>query len=315
MKKLAFFVFIASLFNVSLVEAQCPTADAGPDMIQCSSPYFPLNGTVTNGGTVQWRTSSFGGTFAPNASVLVSTYTVGGAGAYENYSSLILKTTKAGCPDVEDTMYVFYDCPIVVRNGFPPSQSSCCVFDASYLTQTTVCSDNPSVNVYGVVYMGDPFLGTSYGPNPITWPNTGTWTTSGTGTFTDIDSVNTTYNFSSDDVLTGSVVLTLTSTDMGDCVNPLSSITVMIETCTGISGGQTKKENMINIYPNPAREWFSIESSLKDPHYTLIDLSGKIICQGKAENNAINVSGLEKGVYMLKLNNSEGIHYKKLMIE
>jgi hypothetical protein len=313
MRTFSFFVFIASLFNISMVSAQCPTADAGPDIIQCSSPYFQLNGTVTYGGTVQWRTSSFGGTFAPDPSVPNGFYTVGGAGAYETYSSLILKTTKAGCPDVEDTMYVFYDCPIVVRNGFP--SSTCCTTDPTYLTQTTVCSADPSVNVYGIVYMGDPGFGDSYGPYPITWPNTGIWTTSGTGTFDDISSVNTTYNFSSDDVLTGSVVLTLTSTNMGDCVNPSSNVTVIIQTCTGILGMQTKKANLINIYPNPAREWFSVESSLKEPHYTLIDLSGKIICQGKAENNAINVSELEKGVYMLKLNNSEEIHYKKLMIE
>ncbi len=73
----------------------------------------------------------------------------------------------------------------------------------------------------------------------------------------------------------------------------------------------------ILIYPNPAKEQITIRSAGRMVSVTVQDINGPLIHQtcGSAKEVNINTSGLEPGVYILKIKTVTGIHMKKLVIK
>lgn len=63
----------------------------------------------------------------------------------------------------------------------------------------------------------------------------------------------------------------------------------------------------IVLYPNPASREFYLESSEPLTHYQLYDLQGKKLreAQLEAKSNPIDISGLQKGVYLVKIINAQ----------
>jgi parallel beta-helix repeat protein len=89
-----------------------------------------------------------------------------------------------------------------------------------------------------------------------------------------------------------------------------------------ITGPTGLKENALQhkvvVYPNPSTGLFHLtlpEGNACD--LTISDLSGKVIRTQKAsaENNQLDLSGTAKGIYLLKITNSEGSAVRKLIIE
>ena len=88
---------------------------------------------------------------------------------------------------------------------------------------------------------------------------------------------------------------------------------------------QTKIAASISIYPNPATTQAVIQFQLKKSSHTSIivyDINGKAIRTILNENldagihlQPINISGLIKGTYFIKLSTDEGIQSEKLIIE
>jgi hypothetical protein len=72
------------------------------------------------------------------------------------------------------------------------------------------------------------------------------------------------------------------------------------------------------VYPNPAKDFISIESTDQDQISTVqvFDVLGKEVMNTRIQNNRLNVSNLSKGMYILKINsvNGNGIT-KKVIIE
>lgn len=67
-------------------------------------------------------------------------------------------------------------------------------------------------------------------------------------------------------------------------------------------------------YPNPVKDYLNIHNLDKSQNFTIFDLLGKTILKGeiKAERGILNVSGLQTGVYVLKLNGtSQSIRFLK----
>lgn len=64
--------------------------------------------------------------------------------------------------------------------------------------------------------------------------------------------------------------------------------------------------NEIKVFPNPATDRIVIEnfSKSQNAHYTINDTKGALILEGTTVDNSIDVSKLEKGLYILKLDNS-----------
>lgn len=73
----------------------------------------------------------------------------------------------------------------------------------------------------------------------------------------------------------------------------------------------------IQIYPNPASDYFEIKSSIRIKSFSIFDLTGREIFSDNKFSNGdrINTSGFENGIYNLKLESSSGnIFTKKIIV-
>lgn len=65
---------------------------------------------------------------------------------------------------------------------------------------------------------------------------------------------------------------------------------------------------LINLYPNPTTESFTLESdeTVTPLHYTLYSLSGQLLLEDSfLQQTSVNVSNLPSGHYMLRIENKE----------
>lgn len=85
-------------------------------------------------------------------------------------------------------------------------------------------------------------------------------------------------------------VLTSPGYDSGNCIVVISTVDV-----------EEEVENMYSIYPNPVTDYLSIDGISFDEAIIYNNL-GQIVL--KSNNNRIDVSSLESGIYLLKLDNS-----------
>lgn len=172
--------------QILITITDAPLVYAGPDNAICADEASaPLQGSVyiATGGT--W-TSSGTGAFAPNNALLSTSYYPSAADTTAGTVTFTLTSTGNGtCNAVSDQMVLTITPAPVVNAG--PHQ--------------TVCADLQNVTLTGAT----------------TVATGGTWATSGSGTFTDPNSLSTTYQLSPMDSAGGSVTLTLTSTGNGRC--------------------------------------------------------------------------------------------------
>jgi hypothetical protein len=78
------------------------------------------------------------------------------------------------------------------------------------------------------------------------------------------------------------------------------------------------KENEIYVYPNPAKEFivFSVTNISESKIAEIFDNQGrKVIEQDVSENSQINVSKLDKGLYLFRLNQDGKIFTGKIVVE
>jgi hypothetical protein len=87
------------------------------------------------------------------------------------------------------------------------------------------------------------------------------------------------------------------------------------ELSSGISEGQHKIK--VNVYPNPSTDFVNISNSEnKKIDYSLLDMNGKIIVQGKIEAQSvkqISLKSLSNGVYVLKIIQSRQVQEMKII--
>jgi len=83
----------------------------------------------------------------------------------------------------------------------------------------------------------------------------------------------------------------------------------------------SNKVKDIEVYPNPANHWLRVRipDGITPNQYRIIDLTGrqiKSLSQAEVENNqAIDVSGLSNGVYLLLVQSNEGMRFKRFVIQ
>ena len=75
--------------------------------------------------------------------------------------------------------------------------------------------------------------------------------------------------------------------------------------------------SIVNVYPNPTNTGFVTISSQNGGSLEakVFDILGKQVLEGKVENNQLNVSGLNAGMYMVKLTQNNASIIKKLIIK
>jgi Secretion system C-terminal sorting domain len=77
-----------------------------------------------------------------------------------------------------------------------------------------------------------------------------------------------------------------------------------------------KTESKFELFPNPANNLVTVRLE-SQTEYSVVDLSGKVVLSGQLSelNNTIDVSALESGSYLVKLEIEGSIQCKKLVIE
>ncbi|WP_353778871.1 aryl-sulfate sulfotransferase [Winogradskyella sp. 3972H.M.0a.05] len=71
--------------------------------------------------------------------------------------------------------------------------------------------------------------------------------------------------------------------------------------------------NPVSLYPNPTKDFISIESNITINSYEIYDLLGKKIASNELINNSINVSDLNSGMYILNLYSDSGKTSKRIV--
>jgi len=85
-----------------------------------------------------------------------------------------------------------------------------------------------------------------------------------------------------------------------------------------LSVSPLEASKVITIYPNPVRYNISISSKVKinNTTFTILDISGKLIKSYNGLNeNSIDVSTLEKGIYFMKITTDETTAITKKFIK
>ena len=196
--------------TITLTIHQLPTAAVGPDDNVCAGSNYTLSGASTN-GTGLWTTSG-NGTFTASTSA-TSDYLPG--------SNDILNGT------VVLTWTV---------TGSAPSTLAC-NSSTSSMTLTIDASPIATAGPPADICAGDIYTLSGSATNQVSV----LWTTSGNGTFTNASSATSDYTPSANDILNGTVVLTLTATGTAPagsaCATNSSNLTLTIhQVPTAIAG-------------------------------------------------------------------------------
>jgi len=83
-----------------------------------------------------------------------------------------------------------------------------------------------------------------------------------------------------------------------------------------LSTDDFNSERTVNLWPNPVNEVLNFQTSAQTESYAIADLGGKEILSGRIPSQGqIDVSFLEKGIYILQLESNRGILSKKFIVE
>jgi hypothetical protein len=85
---------------------------------------------------------------------------------------------------------------------------------------------------------------------------------------------------------------------------------------TGIAGYVSLEEKegvLIDVYPNPAKDFITIESKNKIDEITIYDLGGRVV-KKLLNQNIVSVSELEKGVYNVEIRTEVTRTVKKIIV-
>ncbi|MFH2140802.1 MAG: PKD domain-containing protein [Bacteroidota bacterium] len=180
-----------------------PLVDAGIDQTVCANNDILLTGNIIGIVTTGAWTSLGTGNFIPDSTDMNATYILSPVDTANGYVNLVLQSVGS-CQIIYDTMTISLTPAPWVYAG----------------PNISVCANNPNV----------PLSGSVWGAT-----TTGQWSTNGTGMFSpSLTDLNATYIPSNADTAAGSVIITLTATDIGLC-NPESDALVITFTAPPVA--------------------------------------------------------------------------------
>lgn len=74
---------------------------------------------------------------------------------------------------------------------------------------------------------------------------------------------------------------------------------------TGVLSTKDDIAKNVKVYPNPIKSYLRIDANIEVDSFLIYDALGKEITKGKLRNQQIDVSGIKKGIYFLKLFKNE----------
>lgn len=86
---------------------------------------------------------------------------------------------------------------------------------------------------------------------------------------------------------------------------------------TGINESIVKHEIELKLYPNPAKQKFTIQTTAKVQSVHITDMQGKLIktVGSNIDFNEIDIADLPPGMYVVQLQTTNSIVTKKLVVE
>jgi len=196
------------MVRISLIAS----VNSGSNQSVCSSQNgISLSGLVSGAaGTGSWSASG-AGAYSPGASNLTTSYSLTPQDITTGFVTFTLTSTNNGvCPVIKDTVRMkIVKLPAVFAGA---SQS--------------ICSTQGSVALTGTVTGGN---------------STGAWTTSGTGTFNPSANLPATnYYFSPGDIVNGTILLILESTNNGPCPSVEDSLYIYVKNPAQVNAGPSQ---------------------------------------------------------------------------
>ena len=191
--------------EVTFTFTPAPTADAGEDISACSNnPVVQLAGSISVAGGAEW--SGGNGSFSPDNTVLAANYTPTAAEIANGSVTLTLTTTSNGnCSPVSDEVLVTFTESPTVNAG----------------SDLVLCANNAEVPLDGAV----------------TVAGGGQWT-GGLGSFSNGSTgLENTYTPTTTEINSGSLTLTLTSTDNGNCLPVSDEINITFTPAPVVDAG------------------------------------------------------------------------------
>jgi hypothetical protein len=91
------------------------------------------------------------------------------------------------------------------------------------------------------------------------------------------------------------------------------SIAIRVLYDSNLSGLNTLTEEGLVVYPNPTSSILNLEGLHTTDKVQLLDLQGKLILSGNQQSKSLDISTLEKGVYLLRVSR-EGKHIQTVKI-
>ena len=81
-----------------------------------------------------------------------------------------------------------------------------------------------------------------------------------------------------------------------------------------ILGVNSVVNNEISLYPNPAKDFITLEDVNKDAEYSITSIGGRIILSSKKLNsNTIDIRNLDLGIYILTISSKEKMKHLRFM--
>ncbi len=95
----------------------------------------------------------------------------------------------------------------------------------------------------------------------------------------------------------------------------LDGIASFSEDCSGV-GIETNEQRELSIYPNPVTSQFSVLSNqLPITNISIIDITGKTVKSINKNTNTVDVSDLQNGLYILKIQTENGTYHNRFIKE
>jgi hypothetical protein len=99
---------------------------------------------------------------------------------------------------------------------------------------------------------------------------------------------------------------------------PQGGLFLYRNTSLSVGVNNYKLENSIQVFPNPANTFINIKSTNNDLicNVKLMDLNGRILTETSASNSIVNINleGISKGIYFIKVQTGNNITTKKIVI-
>ena len=266
------------------------TVNAGDDDSVCEDTTYQTSGAATNNNSVYWTTSGDG--IFGNPATLNALYWRGPEDL-ENGQVTLTLTAYGFIPGdvVSDSMLLSFS-PVPVSNAG---------------NDTTICQDE-SITLSGYAENQSSVL----------------WTTQGDGVFDYDTSLTATYTPGTDDILNGSVQLTLTAYPVEPCNDEvIDNVLITIDECTGMIDHDVS-DLTISLIPNPTTGMLNyIISGVKNENIiiTVLNTQGQIILTEKFVNasgkikDQLDMTKYPKGTYYFKVQNNNSVKVEKIVVQ